>query len=88
MTLARRILSMLALSLFASAALAQAWPTKPIRMVIPFPPGGFSDVFGRILGEKFGTAFGQSVVVENRPGAGGHIGADIVAKSPETATRW
>ena len=81
-TTARRLLAALVLSTTACAALAQAWPTKPIRMVIPFPPGGFSDVFGRILGEKFGTAFGQSVVVENRPGAGGNIGADIVAKSP------
>ncbi len=81
---ARRLLAALVLSTTACAVLAQApaWPTKPIRMVIPFPPGGFSDVFGRILGEKFGTAFGQSVVVENRPGAGGNIGADIVAKSP------
>ena len=83
-TTARRLLAALVFSTTACAALAQApaWPTKPIRMVIPFPPGGFSDVFGRILGEKFGTAFGQSVVVENRPGAGGNIGADIVAKSP------
>ena len=81
-TTARRLLAALGLCATASAALAQSWPTKPIRMVIPFPPGGFSDVFGRILGEKFGTAFGQSVVVENRPGAGGNIGADIVAKSP------
>ena len=81
-TTARRLLAALVLCATASAALAQSWPTKPIRMVIPFPPGGFSDVFGRILGEKFGTAFGQSVVVENRPGAGGNIGADIVAKSP------
>ena len=83
-TTARRLLAALVLSTTACAVLAQApaWPTKPIRMVIPFPPGGFSDVFGRILGEKFGTAFGQSVVVENRPGAGGNIGADIVAKSP------
>ena len=81
---ARRLLAALVLSTTACAVLAQApaWPTKPIRMVIPFPPGGFSDVFGRILGEKFGTAFGPSVVVENRPGAGGNIGADIVAKSP------
>jgi tripartite-type tricarboxylate transporter receptor subunit TctC len=50
MTLARRSLAALFLCLAAGSALAQAWPTKPLRMVIPFPPGGFSDVFGRILG--------------------------------------
>ena len=72
----------LAAAFTAGAANAQAWPSKQIRMVIPFPPGGFSDVFGRILAEKFGTAFGQPVIVENRPGAGGNIGADVVAKSP------
>lgn len=76
------VLAAIAAAFTTGAACAQAWPTKQIRMVIPFPPGGFSDVFGRILAEKFGTAFGQSVIVENRPGAGGNIGADVVAKSP------
>jgi tripartite-type tricarboxylate transporter receptor subunit TctC len=60
---------------------APAFPTKPIRMVVPFPPGGFSDVFGRIIAGKFNEAWGQTVLVDNRPGAGGNIGADIVAKA-------
>jgi tripartite-type tricarboxylate transporter receptor subunit TctC len=78
----RQVLAFVAALVFATAACAQNWPTKQIRMVVPFPPGGFSDVFGRILAEKFSTAFGQPVVVENRTGAGGNIGADVVAKSP------
>ena len=65
----------------ASPALAQNWPTKPVRIVVPFPPGGFADIFGRVLAEKFSAAWGQPVVVENRAGGGGNIGADIVAKS-------
>ena len=70
------------LALPAAPLHAQSYPVKPIRMVVPFPPGGFSDVFGRILAAKMNESWGQSVVVENRPGAGGNIGADIVAKSP------
>jgi tripartite-type tricarboxylate transporter receptor subunit TctC len=61
---------------------AQQYPAKTIRMVVPFPPGGFSDVFGRIIGAKMTESWGQQVTVDNRPGAGGNIGADIVAKSP------
>jgi tripartite-type tricarboxylate transporter receptor subunit TctC len=64
------------------AAFAQEYPAKSIRMVVPFPPGGFSDVFARIIGGKMHDSWGQQVVVDNRPGAGGNIGADIVAKSP------
>jgi tripartite-type tricarboxylate transporter receptor subunit TctC len=64
------------------AALAQEYPAKSIRMVVPFPPGGFSDVFARIIGGKMHESWGQQVVIDNRPGAGGNIGADIVAKSP------
>jgi tripartite-type tricarboxylate transporter receptor subunit TctC len=66
----------------AATLYAQIYPAKPIRIVVPFPPGGFSDVFGRILAGKMNESWGQSVIVENRPGAGGNIGADIVAKSP------
>ena len=65
------------------AAQAQAWPAaKPIRMVIPFPAGGATDIVGRVVAQQLGTALGQQVVVDNKPGAGGTIGADIVAKSP------
>jgi len=63
-------------------ATAQAWPAKPIRMVIPFPAGGATDIIGRTIAQKLGTALGQQVVVDNKPGAGGTIGADMVAKAP------
>ncbi len=61
---------------------AAAWPTKPIRWIVPFPPGGAMDAIARTLGEKASHALGQPFVVENRPGAGGNIGADYVAKQP------
>jgi tripartite-type tricarboxylate transporter receptor subunit TctC len=64
------------------AAAAQAWPTKPVKIVVPFNAGGATDVVARLLAQKLGEAWGQSVIVENRPGAGGNIGADVVAKSP------
>ena len=68
-----------------AAAMAQPeanWPTKPIKWVVPFPPGGAMDVIARTLGDKAARVLGQAVVVENRPGAGGNIGADYVAKQP------
>ncbi|QNN57331.1 tripartite tricarboxylate transporter substrate binding protein [Diaphorobacter ruginosibacter] len=58
------------------------WPSKPIKWIVPFPPGGAMDVIARTLGDKIGRELGQAVVVENRPGAGGNIGADYVAKQP------
>jgi len=63
-------------------AQAQAYPSKPIRLVLPFPAGGPTDIVGRILGQKLSEALGQPVVQDNRPGAGGNLGADQVAKSP------
>jgi tripartite-type tricarboxylate transporter receptor subunit TctC len=63
------------------AAHAQAYPTRPIRLVVPFPPGGSLDVVARAIGQKLTEAWGQPVVIDNRPGAGGNIGADLVAKS-------
>lgn len=62
-------------------AFAQTYPTKPIRLVVPFPPGGSLDVVARAIGQKLTEAWGQPVVIDNRPGAGGNIGADLVAKS-------
>ena len=62
-------------------ALAQAWPAKPIRLVVPYPPGGSTDLLGRAVGAKIGEALGQQVVVDNRGGANGTLGSDIVARS-------
>lgn len=62
-------------------ALAQSYPSKPIRIVAPFPPGGSVDILARIIGAELQKSWGQTVVVDNRPGAGGNIGADNVAKS-------
>jgi tripartite-type tricarboxylate transporter receptor subunit TctC len=75
--------------LFAAAALpaapriarAQAWPQRPIRWIVNFPPAGAADIFSRTLAEYFGNRLGQPIVVENRPGAGGMLGADIIAKA-------
>ena len=62
-------------------ARADTYPAKPIRLVVPFPPGGSLDVVARAIGQKLSEAWGQPVVIDNRPGAGGNIGADVVAKS-------
>src|SRR5450631_57304 len=64
-----------------AAAVAQAYPTKPIRLVVPFPAGGSLDVVARAIAQKLTEAWGQPVIIDNRPGAGGNIGADLVAKS-------
>jgi tripartite-type tricarboxylate transporter receptor subunit TctC len=66
----------------APASAQQAWPTRPVRLIVPFAPGGFTDVTARILGQKLSQAFGQQFVVENKPGAGSTIGTDFVAKAP------
>ena len=71
----------LALALAASAQAPSAYPSRPVKLVIPFPPGGPLDIVGRAIAQKLSEAWGQSVVVDNRPGAGGNIGADVVAKS-------
>jgi tripartite-type tricarboxylate transporter receptor subunit TctC len=80
----RRILALAALAALpfaSSSALAQAWPDKPIRMIVGFAPGGFTDVLARLLGQKLSERLGQSVIVENKPGAAGTLGADLVAKA-------
>jgi tripartite-type tricarboxylate transporter receptor subunit TctC len=64
-----------------SAAVAQAYPSKPIRVVVPYAPGGATDLTARLVGQKMQAAIKQNVIVENRPGAGGVIGADVVAKA-------
>src|SRR5687768_14466743 len=66
----------------APEAAAQAWPVKPVRMIIAFPPGGGTDIAGRLLAKRYTETMGQSFVVENRAGAGGVLGAEAVAKAP------
>ena len=68
-------------ALFALPALAQGFPSKPLRVVVPQPPGGGFDVVGRLLADRLGKGLGQSVVVENRPGSGTLVGTDLVAKA-------
>jgi len=75
-------LIVLALMWMSAAARAQGWPSKPIRLVSPFPPGAVVDTLCRTLAPPLGEALGQPVVVENRPGAGGNVGMDFVAKAP------
>lgn len=68
--------------LAASDAHAQTYPVRPIRLIVPFPPGGSTDTYARILGPRLADAVGQQVVVDNRPGAGGALGAELAAKAP------
>jgi tripartite-type tricarboxylate transporter receptor subunit TctC len=70
-----------ALALFAVPANAQDFPTKPIKLIVPFPPGGPNDIIARVVGAKMGELLGQPVVIENRGGAGGVLGTDAVAKA-------
>jgi len=77
------ILALTATLLIASGSLAQsAWPNKPVRIIVPFAAGGTTDILARAMAPELTKAFGQSFIVENRAGAGGNIGADLVAKSP------
>ena len=69
-------------SLVLPAAHAQTYPTKPIRLIVPFPAGGATDLFARSLSQKLGERLGQSVVIDNKPGAGGTLGSDLAAKAP------
>lgn len=74
---------LLGCALAAAAAQAQqaAYPARPVRLILPFPPGGSTDLLGRSLAEKLGAQLGQSVVPENRPGAGGNLGAEVAARA-------
>ena len=65
-----------------ASALAQTYPAKPVRMIVPFPPGGAADIIGRVLAQKLPDQLGQQVIVDNRAGASGNIGAEAVAKAP------
>jgi len=87
--LMRRIAAALFVAVaFSGGAKAQAWPEKPVRFVVGFTPGGPSDILARALGRKLAESWGQQVVIENRPGAGGNIAAEAVAKSAPDGTTW
>jgi tripartite-type tricarboxylate transporter receptor subunit TctC len=73
---------------FAPLAAAQSFPAKPIRVIVPSPPGDGSDVVARLVGEKLAGAWGQQVVVDNRPGAGGRIGTELAAKAAPDGYTW
>src|SRR5438067_12035107 len=81
MLLGARLLGV-ALALHLGAALAQPWPSKALKLVTPFPPGGSADVMARLIGQSLAEQLGQPVVIDNRPGAGGLVGNEYVAKQP------
>lgn len=74
--------SWLALVMLCANSYAQQYPVKPVRMIIPFTPGGPTDIFGRMVAQRLSQAFGQQVIADNRPGAGGNLGVELAAKSP------
>lgn len=82
MQASRRLVLAFAATLMSGSALAQAWPSKPIRIVVPFPPGGGTDIIARETSERVSKATGWTFVIDNKPGAGGNLGVDNVAKSP------
>src|SRR5712671_4452232 len=71
-----------ALLVVSTASLAQTYPSKPVRIIVPYPAGGTSDILARTIGQRLSESFGQPVIVENKPGANGNVGADLVAKAP------
>jgi tripartite-type tricarboxylate transporter receptor subunit TctC len=77
----RKAIAFLLAALLASGAFAQSWPQKPVRFIVPFPPGGATDISARLVGEKLSQIWGQTVVIENRGGAGGALGAAEAARA-------
>ena len=79
------LLALAAATLLAGPAFAQSFPTHPVRIIVPQTPGGASDALARIVGQKLSERWGQPVVIENKPGAGGNVGTELVAKVPSWA---
>jgi len=88
MKIALLLLALVQAALIPCAAWAQAYPSKPIRFIVPITPGGSNDVLARTIAQKLSEAWRQPVVVENKPGAGMNLGADMVAKSPADGYTW
>jgi tripartite-type tricarboxylate transporter receptor subunit TctC len=80
-SIAMTLLACAVLVIAAPPAIAQSWPTKPIRVVVPFAPGGSTDLSARVIGENLRAVVGQPIVIDNRPGASGSIAGDTVAKA-------
>ena len=78
----RKPLALLALMIAASGGFAQDFPNRPVKILVPQTPGGASDALARIIAHKLSEKWGQPVVVDNRPGAGGNVGMEVVANSP------
>jgi tripartite-type tricarboxylate transporter receptor subunit TctC len=81
MTINRRILTGLLLAFMATSVWAQSWPTRPVRMIIAFPPGGPTDLVSRVLAQRLSEQLGQQVIVDNKPGAGGNLAAELAARA-------
>jgi tripartite-type tricarboxylate transporter receptor subunit TctC len=82
MQIRARLLAATAIACIAQAAGAQTYPTKPVRVIIPFPPGGPTDIFGRMVAQHLSETFKQQFIPDNRPGAGGNIGVELASKAP------
>ena len=81
MTIHRRFLTGFLLAFMATSVWAQSWPTRPVRMIIAFPPGGPTDLVSRVLAQRLSEQLGQQVIVDNKPGAGGNLAAELAARA-------